>query len=60
MSRAEPLDRGFDSLGPVIHVEGLGFPEGPVALPDGAIAFVDLLHQKIRLYRDGAVREVAR
>jgi sugar lactone lactonase YvrE len=45
-------------LEPVIHVEGLGFPEGPVALPDGAIAFVDLLDQKIRLYRDGAVREV--
>jgi sugar lactone lactonase YvrE len=42
----------------MIHVEGLGFPEGPVALPDGAIAFVDLLDQKIRLYRDGAVREI--
>jgi sugar lactone lactonase YvrE len=42
----------------VIHVEGLGFPEGPVVLPDGAIAFVDLLDQKIRLYRDGAVREI--
>jgi sugar lactone lactonase YvrE len=45
-------------LEPVIHVEGLGFPEGPVALPDGAIAFVDLLDQKIRLHRDGVVREI--
>jgi hypothetical protein len=45
-------------LKPVIHVDGLGFPEGPVALPDGAIAFVDLLDQKIRLYRNGAVREI--
>jgi sugar lactone lactonase YvrE len=43
---------------PVIHVDGLGFPEGPVALPDGGIAFVDLLDQKIRLYRHGAVREI--
>jgi sugar lactone lactonase YvrE len=58
LSRAEPLDRGFDPLEPVIHVEGLGFPEDPVALPDGAIAFVDLLDQKIRLCRDGAVWEV--
>ncbi|MBC2887434.1 SMP-30/gluconolactonase/LRE family protein [Ochrobactrum sp. CM-21-5] len=30
------------------HVEGLGFPEGPVYLPDGSIAFVDLLHGVIR------------
>ncbi len=37
------------------HVEGLGFPEGPVALPDGSIAFVDLLHAKIRVYKDGTV-----
>lgn len=58
LSRAEPLDRGFDPLEPVIYVEGLGFPEGPVVLPDRAIAFVDLLDQKIRLYRDGAVPEV--
>jgi hypothetical protein len=27
-------------------------------LPDGAIAFVDLFDQKIRLYRDGAVRGI--
>lgn len=43
---------------PEIHVRDLGFPEGPVALEDGSIAFVDLLHQKIRSYRDGAVREI--
>ena len=37
---------------------GLGFPEGPVALPDGSIAFVDLLHQKIRAVKDGRLREI--
>ncbi len=42
-----------------IHVTGLGFPEGPVALPDGAIAFVDLLHAKVRTFKGGAVRELA-
>ncbi|MES0070267.1 hypothetical protein NKJ73_31585 [Mesorhizobium sp. M0074] len=42
-----------------IHVTGLGFPEGPVALPDGTIAFVDLLHAKVRTFKDGAVRELA-
>ena len=39
-----------------VHVENLGFPEGPVVLPDGSIAFVDLLHAKIRIYRDGVCR----
>lgn len=43
-----------------IHVRGLGFPEGPVALEDGSIAFVDLLHAKLRAYRDGRVREICR
>ena len=45
---------------PVIHAENLGFPEGPVALPSGAVAFVDLLDQKIRVYEHGAVREIAK
>ena len=31
-----------------VHVRDLGFPEGPVALPDGGVAFVDLLHARIR------------
>ena len=44
---------------PEIHVTGLGFPEGPVALADGSIAFVDLLHAKIRAYKDGETRELA-
>lgn len=44
---------------PEVHVTGLGFPEGPVALPDGSIAFVDLLHAKVRAFRDGEVRELA-
>jgi len=42
-----------------IHVTGLGFPEGPVALPDGSVAFVDLLHAKVRTFKDGSVRELA-
>jgi sugar lactone lactonase YvrE len=41
-----------------VHVRGLGFPEGPVALPDGGIAFVDLLHQKVRRFRDGKTSEI--
>jgi len=41
------------------HVDGLGFPEGPVALPDGSIAFVDLLHARIRAWRDGDLRVLA-
>lgn len=41
------------------HVDGLGFPEGPVALPDGSIAFVDLLHAKVRAWRDGETRVLA-
>jgi sugar lactone lactonase YvrE len=31
-----------------------------VALPDGSIAFVDLLHQNIRRYRDGTVEIIAK
>jgi sugar lactone lactonase YvrE len=42
-----------------VHVSGLGFPEGPVALPDGGIAFVDLLHAKVRAYDNGTLREIA-
>lgn len=42
-----------------VHATGLGFPEGPVALADGSIAFVDLLHAKVRVWRDGVVRELA-
>ncbi len=44
---------------PEIHVRDLGFPEGPVVLPDGSIAFVDLLHARIRSYRHGEVRVLA-
>jgi len=43
-----------------VHATGLGFPEGPVALPDGSIAFVDLLHGNVRAYRGGALREIAK
>lgn len=40
-----------------VHVRDLGFPEGPVALPDGRIAFVDLLHQCVRIF-DGRSADV--
>ncbi len=43
---------------PEICVNGLGFPEGPVALPDGGIAFVDLLDRKIRIYQNGSTRDL--
>jgi sugar lactone lactonase YvrE len=43
---------------PTVHVRGLGFPEGPVVLADGSIAFVDLLHQKVRTWRDGRLSEL--
>jgi sugar lactone lactonase YvrE len=42
-----------------IHLEGLGFPEGPVALGDGSIVFVDLLHQNIRRFADGKAEVIA-
>ena len=41
-----------------VHVAGLGFPEGPVVLPDGSIAFVDLTHAMIRTYKEGVTREL--
>lgn len=41
------------------HAAGLGFPEGPVALADGSIAFVDLLHARIRAWRGGEIRVLA-
>ena len=41
-----------------IHADGLGFLEGPVCLPDGSVAFVDLLHQKVRAWSQGAIREI--
>jgi sugar lactone lactonase YvrE len=45
---------------PTIHVENLGFPEGPVALPDSGIAFVDLLDQKIRVHSSGRTHEICK
>jgi sugar lactone lactonase YvrE len=37
----------------------LGFPEGPVALPDGGIAFVDLQQACVRRWRDGRLETIA-
>jgi gluconolactonase len=45
-------------LEPVL--DGLGFPEGPVLLPDGRLAFVELRGQCVGLVEDGAKRELAR
>jgi sugar lactone lactonase YvrE len=42
-----------------IQLEGLGFPEGPVALGDGSIAFVDLLHQTVRRFANGKMEVIA-
>lgn len=44
---------------PTVHVSGLGFPEGPVVLPDGSVAFVDLVHQRIRAFDGEGTREIA-
>ncbi|WP_368496845.1 SMP-30/gluconolactonase/LRE family protein [Herbiconiux sp. A18JL235] len=43
------------------HLEGLGFPEGPVELVDGRIAFVDLRDRTLRYYDPvgGGVETVA-
>lgn len=38
---------------PTVHASGFGFPEGPAYLPDGSVAFVDLLRQTIWRYADG-------
>jgi sugar lactone lactonase YvrE len=42
-----------------IQLEGLGFPEGPVALGDGSIAFVDLLHQTVWRFANGKMEVIA-
>jgi gluconolactonase len=40
---------------------GLGFPEGPVAMEDGSVLFVDIKHQTLmRLSPDKTLHEVAR
>jgi gluconolactonase len=39
---------------------GLEFPEGPVAMPDGSVLFVELFGQRLaRLHPDGAIETVA-
>lgn len=40
-------------------LDGLGFPEGPVALPDGSIAFVEIRAQRVSRYADGARTTIA-
>jgi sugar lactone lactonase YvrE len=42
-----------------LEATDLGFPEGPVALPDGSIAFVDLQQACVRRWRDGKLELLA-
>lgn len=39
---------------PRVLAEGLGFPEGPVLLPDGSLAFTEISGQRISIVKDGA------
>lgn len=47
-------------LAPTVHAEGHGFTEGPAVLPDGSIAFVDMINQTIWHHRDGETVRLAR
>ena len=42
-----------------VAAEGLGFPEGPLVLPDGRLAFVEMYRGRVSVLEDGAVRELA-
>src|SRR5436309_2561760 len=44
---------------PRVLANGLGFPEGPVYLGDGAIAFVQIRGQCVSRYADGETSVVA-
>jgi gluconolactonase len=39
--------------------QGLEFPEGPIALPGGAVVFTQIRGQCLSLYRDGRVETIA-
>lgn len=39
-------------------VDGLGFPEGPVAMADGSVLFVDIKHETLSRVRPGGQLEV--
>jgi gluconolactonase len=40
---------------------GLSFPEGPVAMPDGSVALVEIERQTVsRVLSDGTVQVIAR
>jgi gluconolactonase len=42
-----------------VEASGLGFPEGPLVLPDGRIAFVEEYGGRVSVLEDGAVRTLA-
>src|SRR5687767_7380893 len=42
-----------------VIAEGLGFPEGPLVLPDGRLAFVEMYRGRVSVLEDGSVRELA-
>src|SRR5438128_8558335 len=45
---------------PRVLARGLGFPEGPVYLGDGAVAFTEIRGQCVKRYADGATSVVAK
>jgi gluconolactonase len=40
-------------------LQGLGFPEGPVALPDGKLAFVDMRKQNVLVWNGTSAKVIA-
>src|SRR3546814_5129935 len=45
----------------ILVAEGLGFPEGPVVLPDGSLLVVEIRHGQVtRIAPDGTKQVVAR
>jgi gluconolactonase len=47
----------FGKLSMTLVADNLGFPEGPVALPDGSVAVVEIeSHSVARIARDGSIR----
>ena len=46
-------------IGATEQASGLGFPEGPLVLPDGRIAFVEEYGGCVSVLEDGRVRHLA-
>jgi gluconolactonase len=53
-------NRGVNSMEFEVVAEGLKFPEGPVAMPDGSVIFVELLAGKLnRAWGNGKIEVIA-